>query len=434
MLQDVSPPPGAETRTKAPESLERELAAVEGGRAWLRKGVALLTIAAIVAVGVVWRIKTRPPPPPKYVLAPVTTGDVIETVQSTGAVQPLTQVQVGAQISGRVAKVFVDFNSIVKKGDVLAEIDPSLLGATVESNRAQLAAAQAQVSHAEAALATAELALTRAQKLRAENLASQADVDQASGQRDVAKADLAAAKAQIIQGKAQLAYSQTNLAYSRIFAPIDGIVVSRNVDPGQTVAASFQTPTLFVIAQDLRKMRVLADIDEADVGKLGEGMAAETTVDAFSGEVFHGVVTQVRYNPNNVQGVVTYSAVIDVDNPDMKLRPGMTATVTVRTHEAKGVSRLPNAALRFRPSPPLGPDGKPIPQPPEPALPHGKGRIYLLADATPGKETIEPKIVDVGITDGINTVLRSSELSVGSKVVTDQTDTDDASKKRKGMF
>src|SRR5262249_50033266 len=207
--------------------------------------------------------KTRPSPPSKYVLAPLSRGDVVESVQSTGTVQPLTQVQVGAQVSGRIAKVFVDFNSIVKKGDVLAEIDPMLLGANVEQNRAQLAASQAQLARSQAALTAAEAALARTEKLRSESLASQADVDQARRQRDVSRADVAAAEAQIVQTKAQLEYSKTNFAYTRIYAPIDGLVVSRNIDPGQTVAASFQAPTLFVIAQDLRKMRILAEIDEA---------------------------------------------------------------------------------------------------------------------------------------------------------------------------
>src|SRR5258708_22343550 len=333
-------------------ALERELGAAEGGRAWLRRASLWAALAAVVAGLVSWRIRTRPPPQPRYVLAPVTQGDIVESVQSTGTVQPLTQVQVGAQISGRISKVFVDFNSIVKKGDVLAEIDPTLLGATVEQNKAQLTAAEAQLTRARAALTTSQAALDRIEKLRVENLASQADVDQARGQRDVAQADLAGARAQIIQTRAQLNYSTANMTYARIFAPIDGLVVSRNVDPGQTVAASFQSPTLFVIAQDLRKMRILAEIDEADVGKLREGMSAEPSVHAFSPDVFKGNVSQVRYNPNSVQGVVTYLAVVDVENPDMKLRPGMTATVTVKTREVKDVLRLPNAALRYKPTPP----------------------------------------------------------------------------------
>jgi len=416
--------------------LEKELAALEGGRAWLRKLWVWVALLAVVGAGVTWRIKTRPPPQPRYVLSPVTQGDVVESVQSTGTVQPLTQVQVGAQISGRIAKVFVDFNSVVKKGDVLAEIDPTLLGATVEQHRAQLAAAEAQLARAQASLTTSQATLERIERLRTENLSSQADVDQARGQRDVAQAEVASAKAQIVQTRAQLSYSQSNMAYARIFAPIDGLVVSRNVDPGQTVAASLQAPTLFVIAQDLRKMRILAEIDEADVGKLKEGMTAEASVDAFAGEVFKGTVNQVRYNPNAVQGVVTYLAVVDVENVEMKLRPGMTATVTVKTREAKNVLRLPNAALRYKPSPPskdanatkdvgeLKTDARAEP------LGRGKGRVHLLVDGTPGREKAEPKVVEIGITDGVNTELKTTELPLGTKVVSDETDQGDDAKKR----
>jgi len=180
-------------------------------------------------------------------------------------------------------------------------------------------------------------------------------------------------------------------------------------------------------------MRILAEIDEADVGKLKEGMKAEASVDAFAGEIFHGKVSQVRYNPNSVQGVVTYLAVVDVDNPDMKLRPGMTATVTVKTREVKGVLRLPNAALRYRPTAANrvdaakeGVEFKPEP-PPEP-LAYAKGRIYMLTEATLGKERAASKVIEVGITDGINTELRTSELALGTKVVTDETDADDKKK------
>jgi HlyD family secretion protein len=399
----------------------------------VRKLAIWLGMAAVVGGFVAWRIQTRPPPQPRYVLSPVTQGDIVESVQSTGTVQPLTQVQVGAQISGRIAKVFVDFNSIVKKGDVIAEIDPTLLGATVEQNRAQAAAAEAQLGRTQAALATAQATLSRIERLKAENLTSQADVDQARGQRDVAEAEVATARATIIQTKAQLSYSRTNMTYARIYAPIDGIVVNRSIDPGQTVAASFQSPTLFVIAEDLRRMRILAEIDEADVGKLAEGMNAEASVDAFAGEVFHGEVSQVRYNPNSVQGVVTYLAVVDVDNPDMKLRPGMTATVTVKTRQVKGVMRLPNAALRYRPTPPnrveAAKEGIEFkPEPPPESLPHGKGRIYLLTDTSLGKEKAGPKVIDIGITDGINTELKTSELGLGTKVVTDETDADEKKK------
>jgi HlyD family secretion protein len=431
-----APAPQSETARGAPSArskgargdLERELGRVDG-RKWLRRLGVVLGILAFVGLAMLWRAKTAPKPPPKYVLGERSRGDVIETVQSTGQVQPLTQVQVGAQVSGRITKVFVDFNSMVKSGDVLAEIDPTLFGAAIDQNRAQMESAQASVARAEASLATSKQRLDRLKKLVAEGIGSQADLDQAKGAYDVASADVAASRASVQQISAALRSSKTNLEYTRIFSPIDGVVITRSIDPGQTVAASFQAPVLFVIAQDLRKMRVLAEVDEADVGKVKEGMISEVRVDAFPGEKFKGTVSQVRFSPNNQSGVVTYSAVVDVDNPDVKLRPGMTATVTIRTAEAKDVDRLPNAALRFKPAPPTDKDGKKIPQEPLPALGANKGRVYLLVDDTPGKEKIEMREVEIGITDGIHTVLKSD---IGAtKVVVDEND--DPTKK-KGPF
>lgn len=426
----VQPPKGqpAPARPDSRGELERELSRVDG-RKWLRRlGIVLGIVALVGSIGF-WRAKTAPKPPPKYVTGQLSKGDVVETIQSTGQVQPLTQVQVGAQVSGRITKVFVDFNSQVKSGDVLAEIDPTLFGAAIDQNRAQMESAQASVTRAEASLATAKQRLDRAKKLVAEGIGSQADLDTAQGAYDVAAADVAASRASVAQIGAALKSSRTNLEYTRIFSPIDGVVITRSIDPGQTVAASFQAPVLFVIAQDLRKMRVLADVDEADVGKLKEGMTADVRVDAFPGEKFKGSVSQVRYSPNSQSGVVTYAAVVEVDNPDVKLRPGMTATVTIRTAEDKGAMRLPNAALRFKPSPPVDKDGKKIPQEPLPALGANKGRIYLLVNETPGAEKAEMREVDIGITDGIHTVLKTD---VGSaKIVVDETD--DPSKK-KGPF
>jgi HlyD family secretion protein len=408
--------------------LERDLSKVDG-RKWIRRLGVLAALAAIVGAIVLWRIKTRPPPPPRYVTAVVSKGDVFESIQSTGQVQPLLQVQVGAQVSGRVDKVYVDFNSKVKAGDVLAEIDPTLFDAAIEQNVAGLYQARASVAHADSALLTAKQHLDRVRKLVAEGLDTPADLETAQGGYDGAIADLAAAKAGVSQNVAGLKSSKTNLEYTRIFSPIDGVVVNRAIDPGQTVAASFQAPVLFVIAQDLRKMRVLADIDEADVGKLSEGMNAEVHVDAFPGEKFAGLVSQVRYSPNSVSGVVTYSAVVDVDNPEVKLRPGMTATVNVRTAEAKDAVRVPNAALRFKPAPPVDKDGKKIPQDPLPALGPHKGRLYVIVSETPGAEKAEMREVEVGITDGITTVLKT-DLG-GAKLVVDENDDPN---KKKGPF
>ncbi len=399
--------------------LERDLGKVDG-RKWVRRLVILLSIAAVIAGVGFWRVKTRPPPPPKFVIGAVSKGDIFETVQSTGQIQPLTQVQVGAQVSGRITKVFVDYNSVVKEGDVLAEIDPTLFSAAIDQNQAGLAAAQAQVAHAASAVQTAKQLLDRAQQLYSEGLGSQTNLDQAKGSYDVAVADLAAARANISQNVAVLKSAKTNMEYTRIFSPIAGVVITRSIDPGQTVAASFQAPVLFVIAQDLHQMRVLADVDEADVGKLKEGMMAEVSVDAFPGEKFKGLVSQVRYSPNSNSGVVTYSAVIDVANPDIKLRPGMTATVSIRTGEALAANKIPNAALRYKPAPPVDKDGKKIPQDPLPPLGPHKGRIYVVTDEKPGAEKAEMREVDIGITDGINTVL-VTDLG-GAKLVVDEND------------
>ena len=402
-------------------SLERELSSVEGGRKWLKRGLGVGGVALVVIALVAYRRGTAPPPPARYVTQDSTQGDVVETVQSTGVIKPVTEVKVGAQVSGRVSRVHVDYNSLVKKGDLLAEIDPLLLGAQVDQNRAQRMAQRAGLARAEANVATIKVSVERLRRLRAENLATQAELDQAQGQLDAATADVAQARAQIAMIDAQVSASQANLSFTKIFAPIDGVVTDRQIDPGQTVAASFQAPVLFVIAEDLRKMRVFADIDEADVGKLAEGMAAEAQVDAFFGQKFQGKVSQIRYAPNWVQGVVTYTAVIEVENPERKLRPGMTATVTVRTKEAKGAPRLPNAALRFKPSPEKDKDGKPIPKPPEPPLEPGTGRVHLLVDATRGAEKIEPRVVKIGVTDGIFTAL-AEPLPPGAKIVVDETD------------
>jgi len=422
----MNPPPRAAAIT---EDVRRALAAEEGGRRWLRRLAALGVVAVLVGGGLVVRAKNRPPPPAKYVTTTPSSGDVAEKVQATGAVQPVLEVHVGSQVNGRVAKVQVDYNSVVKKGDVLAEIDPIQYGAQVSQASAQVAAQRASLESAKANAAASKVAFERTQRLHQQSLASRGELDTASGQYDVARAQVSAAEAQIGAIQAQLAQSQTNVGWTKIYSPVDGVVVSRYIDPGATVVASFQAAVLFVIAKDLRRMRVMADVDEADVGKLKESMEAEAVVDAFPGESFHGLVQQVRFSPNNVQGVVTYSAVVEVDNPEEKLRPGMTATVTIKTREVKGAMRVPNAALRYKPSPPMGPGGKPIPQPPEPPLTRGQGRVYVVTNDRPGDEKSEPRIVQVGITDGLHTEITGG-LPPGTKVVTDEVD--DPEKKKKG--
>ncbi len=416
-------------RAAITQDVRRALAAEEGGRRWLRRAAALGVVAVLVGGGLVYRAKNKPVPPARYVTATTTTGDVAEKVQATGAVQPILQVNVGSQVSGRIAKVYVDFNSVVKKGDVLAEIDPIQYGQQVTQVSAQVSAQRASVESAKANAAAARVAYERVERLYKQGLAAKGELDTAFGQYEVTRAQAAQAEAQVGAIQAQLQQSQTNVGWTKIYSPVDGVVVTRSIDPGATVVASFQAAVLFVIAQDLRKMRVMADVDEADVGKLKEGMEAEAVVDAFPGEQFKGIVQQVRYSPNNVQGVVTYSALVEVSNPEEKLRPGMTATVTIKTKEAKATLRVPNAALRYKPTPAMGPNGKPVPVPPEPPLPKGNGRVYVLVNDKPGDEKTEAKVVSIGVTDGINTEVTGG-LPASAKLVTDETD--DPDKKKKG--
>jgi HlyD family secretion protein len=431
--------------TAVTEELKKALAAEEGGRRWLRRLAVAGGLVLVIAGALVWRATHRPPPPAKFLTAQVAAGDIIEKVQATGTVQPLLQVNVGAQVNGRVTQVFVDFNSVVKKGDVLAEIDPLIYGTQVSAQAANLSAQRAQLAQAKASMAsmkaqleTARIAFDRTQRLFESNLASRSDLDSSRGnyesfraQYEAANANVESQQSTIAAQSAQLTASTANLGYTKIYSPVDGVVVTRGIDPGATVVASFQAPVLFVIAKDLRKMRVLADVDEADVGKLKEGMDADCVVDAFPGEVFHGRVSQIRYSPNNVSGVVTYPAVVEVDNPEEKLRPGMTSTITVRTHEAHGVPRIPNAALRYKPTPPTGPDGKPLPQPPDPPLEKGTGRVWVLTNDKLGAEKDEMRVIAIGITDGMFTQVTDPSIALGGKVVTDENETEDSKKKRK---
>jgi HlyD family secretion protein len=434
--------PLAQTGTEASgrkDELQRLLEREEGARRWLSWLGFIVLIAVLVGAGLWIRQKRMPPPPARFMTVEVKTADVSERVQATGNVQPVLQVNVGSQANGRVTKVLVDFNSSVKKGDVLAEIDGTIYGAQVSQSQASLAAQRAQVESAKANAAATKANLQRIEKLVAQNLASQTELDTARGQADVAAAQYAAAGAQVGAIQAQLSQAQTNAGFTKLVAPVDGVVISRSIDPGAMVVASFQSPTLFVIAQELKRMRIMADIDEADVGKVKEGMSVDATVDAFPGETFRGKVEQVRYSPNNVSGVVTYAAVVEVENPDEKLRPGMTATVNIKTREAKDALSVPNAALRFKPAPPMGPDGKPKPTPPEPPLAKGKGRIYVVVPGPAPRdpsdksdkeekkgeeetEHAEPRIVDISVSDGIRTVLTG--LPAGTKVITDETDRD----------
>jgi HlyD family secretion protein len=300
---------------------------------------------------------------PQYFTAKAETGDLHDVVEATGTINAVNTVQVGSQVSGTISKLYADFNSRVKKGQVLAEIEPSLFQGAVLQGKADLSDAQANAAAAKANLAKARAAIeqtaadyARNVELAKEGVISRQQLDASKASNDSAQAAVNAALAQVQQAEAQVAQkkaaldvAQTNLAHTIIRAPIDGTVVARNIDVGQTVAASLQAPTLFNIAQDLTKMYVYTATDESDVGQMKVGQPVTFKVDAFPRDTFRGRVEQVRMNPTTVQNVVTYNTMIAFDNPDLKLFPGMTAYVTIPVADATGVLKVPNGALRYTP-------------------------------------------------------------------------------------
>lgn len=277
-------------------------------------------------------------------------GDIVATVTATGTVNAVTTVLVGTQVSGTIKNIYVDFNSPVKKGQVIAVIDPTTFDAQVAQARANLLSAKANLDKSEAALVDAKRTMERNKELLSKNLIARSDLDTAETNYETAKAQVGVSKAQVAQTDAALKIAETNLGYTKILSPVDGVVISRNVDIGQTVAASFQTPTLFTIAQDLTKMQIDTSVDEADIGNIKVGQDVDFTVDAYPDVAFKGVVSQVRNSPTAVQNVVTYDVVIKVDNNELKLKPGMTANVSIILTGKKDILKIPNAALRFSPS------------------------------------------------------------------------------------
>lgn len=318
----------------------------------MKKGLLVSIVvlgAAAVGIGGYYRYG-RYTAPPGVTTLPVSRGDIAETVGATGTLEALTTVQVGTQVSGTIQSLSADFNSIVHKGQIVAKLDPSLFETQTAQGRANLVRAQADVERQRVALEDAQSKLRRAKDLAAESLIPATDLETAETNVSSAQAQLRSSQAQVVQARAALNQNDVNLQHTVIEAPIDGIVISRNVDVGQTVAASMQAPTLFVIAADLTKMRVVAAVDESDVGRIRPGQVVRFRVDAYPNEEFSGTVTLIRLQPTVVQNVVTYSTVIDVPNQQLKLKPGMTATVSIEIARKADAIRIPVAALRFRPS------------------------------------------------------------------------------------
>lgn len=400
---------------------------------WIVRVMLIALACAALAGLIVWRRSTSAPDETRYVTAPVQFGSLRETVTATGTLSPLDSVEVGAEVTGRVTKVTVDLNDRVALGQVLVEIDTEQLEARVEESQAQLQNALASRRNAEATTKEAEAKALRTRELHKRGLASDQDLEAADAALDRAKASSSAASAQIVVAQAGLKSAKTSLGKAIVRSPIDGIVLARSIEEGQTVTAGFQTPVLFTLARDLSQMELKVDIDEADIGKVREGQSATFVVDAYPGRSFASKVLRLSNLPKTGTTVVTYQALLSVDNGERVLRPGMTATATVVTSERKDVLSVPNAALRFQP--PAEP--RTAARPPMPfGAPVGMGRrmggpgsarpaasaeraapVDQVWTVTAG--ALEPVPVRVGASDGRRSEIESAQLRAGSQVVVD---------------
>lgn len=377
----------------------------------MRAVVILMVVSTLTLAGVYgYRTWYAPAGQPHYTTDKATRGTIVATVTATGTVEPLLKVLVGSQVSGTVTRWYADFNQTVRVGEVLAELDQDQINATIAQRSAEVNAARALAEEAAARLTAADLDLERIEQAFLRDGASNFERDEARATRQAAEAALHAAEAQIEVAAAALRAAEIQLDKTVIRSPIDGVVISRNVDAGQTVAASLSAPTLFTIANNLRKMRVNAAVSETDIGHVRENMAAQFRVDAYPDNRFRGVVTQVRYAETVVDNVVTYQTLIEVDNADLLLRPGMTATILFEVARAEDAVLVPNAALRFDPQ--REPDNAVWRRPGRgrPAQP----RVYKLADGA-----LHEVPVTLGITDGALTqvlegaVMDADVLAVG---------------------
>ncbi len=352
-----------------------------------------------------------------YITHKLAKGDIVEKITASGTINPISTINIGTQVSGTISEIYVDYNSKVTKNQLLAQIDPALFEATVGQKRAALSVAKAEVQVAENEVDYAKKNLERIKKLNASRYSADKDLDLAEKEYNNAVAQLALKKAQVEQNQAALDSAETELRYTKIISPVDGIVVSKEVEVGQTVAASFQTPTLFNVAEDLTKMQIEASVVEADIAKVHNGQVVEFSVDSFPDEVFIGKVTQVRNEAINTSNVVTYEVIIEVDNKDLKLKPGMTANVEIITANKKDVFLVPNKALRFYVTDENG-DTKRY---------KDKG-IWVLEGNTP-----ERIVIKTGVADDDFTEISADGLTEGMKVILEENSAEAEAKRQMRM-
>ena len=356
--------------------------------------------ALLIIVSVSYKLMNRNTDGIVYKTQKIENGDIMESITASGTINPLSTVSVGSQASGRIAEIYVDYNSVVKKGQLLALIDQENAKATVQQREAALDIAKAQVAVEENNIKYYKKALNRISKLNASKYSTEKDLEAAERDYDNSVAQLALEQAQVKQAQASLNSAQTELSYTEIKAPVDGIVISKSVEVGQTVAASFETPEIFSVAEDLTKMQIEASVVEADIAKVKEGQQVRFTVDSYADDYFYGTVTQVRNEAITTSNVVTYTVVIGIDNTDLKLKPGMTANVEIITAEEKGVMLVPNQALRF------------YIDDSDNAKRYKDRGVWIIKNGRPERVTVK-----IGVSDDDNTQILESSLKIGDEVI-----------------
>lgn len=358
--------------------------------------IAVIAVIGLSGIGIAHNlIKNRI----TYETTPLERCTITQVVEASGTINPVNTVSVGSVVSGLIESIYVDYNSQVKKGQLLAQIDPRNFQASVEQNTAQVQNAEANMAKIQAVTEMSRKTYVRYKNLYKKNFIAKSELDQAESDYLSNKAQIASAAAQISQARANLATAKTNLGYTKIIAPVDGTIIARKIDIGQSVAASFQAPELFTIAQDLTKMQIEVSVSEADIGKVAVGQEVTYTLDGYQDSVFKGKVTQVRISPTTVSNVVTYTVIVEVDNEDLKLIPGMTANVSIITHKSENVLCAPSIALKYNPNT----DG----------TRYKSQGIWILSDKKQKRVNIE-----TGASDDTNIEIKSKELHEGDKIIT----------------